>query len=256
MGSNATSKANAVPAYVVLNNAALEELARHRPQTAEALLGVKGIGPGKVKQYGRLLLEMLALRDSPATDSPTAESPSATSPKPGPAAPAPPQETCRAGESRNQSSGRRLTPQTNTSDTAAFDDEAMDRGPTTVDAAPTASVQHEPTSVAISEAHTNAAESSDVSLPSHYWTWRLLDRGFTPDEFCGDSRRARPKWCWTMRCSARLTPGHAIDALVGFSMPRSLPKSNASWGRACRRASDSFCSGCRAEPAMKKCNWC
>ncbi len=79
---DATSKANAVPAYLVLNNAALDELARHRPQTADALLGVKGIGPGKVKQYGQQLLEMLALREPPAS-----VSPAAILPKPAAAAP-------------------------------------------------------------------------------------------------------------------------------------------------------------------------
>lgn len=206
---DATSKANAVPAYVVLNNAALEELARHRPQTAEALLGVKGIGPGKVKQYGQLLLEMLALRDSPATDSPTAKSPSATSPKPGPTAPAPPQETAVA---------RELEPEQRSTfeaanehfDAAAFDDDAMDRGPATVDAAQTASVQHERTSAAISEAHTNAAESSDISLPSHYWTWRLLDRGFTPDE-CAAIRGVAAEVVLDHALRAA-EAGHAIDA--------------------------------------------
>jgi ATP-dependent DNA helicase RecQ len=55
----ATCRAQSVPAYIVLGNAALEELAHARPQSLEELLDVKGIGPGKVRQYGEALMEIL-----------------------------------------------------------------------------------------------------------------------------------------------------------------------------------------------------
>jgi len=48
------------PAYMVFNDAALEELAQHKPTTKAALLEIKGIGPSKVKKFGSDILEMIA----------------------------------------------------------------------------------------------------------------------------------------------------------------------------------------------------
>lgn len=47
-----------VPAYIILHDSALHELALRRPQTEQALRGVKGFGPMKIEKYG---LEILAL---------------------------------------------------------------------------------------------------------------------------------------------------------------------------------------------------
>jgi len=44
--------ASGLPPHYVLTNATLEELARRRPDSPEALLSVKGIGPAKLVQYG------------------------------------------------------------------------------------------------------------------------------------------------------------------------------------------------------------
>ncbi len=49
-----------VPAYVVFNDKTLEALAALRPSTAEALLGVPGIGPAKLEAYGEELIDLLA----------------------------------------------------------------------------------------------------------------------------------------------------------------------------------------------------
>jgi ATP-dependent DNA helicase RecQ len=46
-----------LPAFCVLHDAALRELARLQPQTAEELLDVKGIGEAKVARYGEAFLE-------------------------------------------------------------------------------------------------------------------------------------------------------------------------------------------------------
>jgi len=48
-----------VPAYVVLGDRALRELARHRPATLDALLEIKGIGEKKRRQYGETILATL-----------------------------------------------------------------------------------------------------------------------------------------------------------------------------------------------------
>ena len=49
-----------MPAYVVLHDATLRELASLRPQTLDELAGVKGFGPVKVERYGDDLLAVLA----------------------------------------------------------------------------------------------------------------------------------------------------------------------------------------------------
>ena len=54
------SQEDAVPAYVVLHDATLRELAALRPQTKDELAGVKGFGPVKLERYGDDLLAVLA----------------------------------------------------------------------------------------------------------------------------------------------------------------------------------------------------
>jgi ATP-dependent DNA helicase RecQ len=46
----------AVPAYVVLHDSTLAELAAARPATLDALAGIRGIGPSKLQAYGRDLI--------------------------------------------------------------------------------------------------------------------------------------------------------------------------------------------------------
>jgi ATP-dependent DNA helicase PIF1 len=48
-----------VSAFIIAHNTLLEELARRRPQTAQALLGVKGFGQNKLDKYGPELLDIL-----------------------------------------------------------------------------------------------------------------------------------------------------------------------------------------------------
>ena len=44
------------PAYTVLSDQTLRELARRRPTTLAALGNVKGMGPVKLERYGSVLL--------------------------------------------------------------------------------------------------------------------------------------------------------------------------------------------------------
>jgi len=48
-----------VPAFLIYPDATLKELARHRPQTEEALLEVRGIGPAKARQFGAETLAII-----------------------------------------------------------------------------------------------------------------------------------------------------------------------------------------------------
>lgn len=54
------SRADGVPAYVVLHDATLHELAARRPATTGELSGVRGLGPTKLERYGDDLLAVLA----------------------------------------------------------------------------------------------------------------------------------------------------------------------------------------------------
>lgn len=54
------AREDGVPAYVVLHDKTLHELAARRPGSPAELAGVKGLGPAKVERYGDELLAVLA----------------------------------------------------------------------------------------------------------------------------------------------------------------------------------------------------
>lgn len=56
---NSRARGDSVPAYVILHDRTLAELARDQPSTEKELLGVKGIGPAKAEKYGQEILELL-----------------------------------------------------------------------------------------------------------------------------------------------------------------------------------------------------
>ena len=53
------ARQSGIPAYTVLNNQTMEEIARIRPHTNATLLLVHGIGPHKLEKYGQELLAMV-----------------------------------------------------------------------------------------------------------------------------------------------------------------------------------------------------
>lgn len=54
------ARERSVPPYVVLQDRTVEELAREKPATAEALEEIHGIGPATLERYGDDLLGMVA----------------------------------------------------------------------------------------------------------------------------------------------------------------------------------------------------
>ena len=59
----ATAIREGLPAYIVLRNESLTQLARENPETLDELKAVKGIGPVKLERYGETLLRVL--KDEP-----------------------------------------------------------------------------------------------------------------------------------------------------------------------------------------------
>ncbi|MBA3034386.1 MAG: DNA helicase RecQ [Gammaproteobacteria bacterium] len=57
----AEAKAQGVPAYVILHDKTLHELASRQPASPEDLLDVPGIGAAKAARYGAALLELIAM---------------------------------------------------------------------------------------------------------------------------------------------------------------------------------------------------
>ncbi|HZJ27017.1 MAG TPA: ATP-dependent DNA helicase UvrD2 [Acidimicrobiia bacterium] len=53
------ARAHGIPAYVIFNNATLEEVARTQPANRSELLEVSGIGPVKVERYGDTVLDLV-----------------------------------------------------------------------------------------------------------------------------------------------------------------------------------------------------
>ncbi len=56
------AKAQGVPAYVILHDKTLHELAARQPTSTDALLDVPGIGQAKAERYGAGLLEIVVAR--------------------------------------------------------------------------------------------------------------------------------------------------------------------------------------------------
>jgi ATP-dependent DNA helicase RecQ len=54
------AKEQKVPAYVVFSDAALHDMCRKTPRTAEEFLGVSGVGQVKLERYGEAFLEAIA----------------------------------------------------------------------------------------------------------------------------------------------------------------------------------------------------
>ena len=53
------AKAQSVPAYVVMNDVTLIEIARRRPADRDGLAGITGIGARRLERYGEGLLEVV-----------------------------------------------------------------------------------------------------------------------------------------------------------------------------------------------------
>ena len=56
----AEARAQSLPAYVILHDSTLADLARRRPRTLDELSGVSGIGARKLERYGAALLGVIA----------------------------------------------------------------------------------------------------------------------------------------------------------------------------------------------------
>src|SRR5439155_9330258 len=74
------AKALGVSAFLILHNAALEEIAQRAPQTLTELSEVKGVGPGKIERFGEELLALV--QGIPAEVDQTAEDEREAEPKP------------------------------------------------------------------------------------------------------------------------------------------------------------------------------
>ncbi len=71
---NATAHAAGVPAYRVLTNRTLEELATRSPGTRDDLLRIRGVGPATVAKYGEGILGILCPGARPtASEAPRTE---------------------------------------------------------------------------------------------------------------------------------------------------------------------------------------
>jgi ATP-dependent DNA helicase RecQ len=136
------------PAYCIFSNQTLDDLARSRPRTPQALAGIKGLGPARLERYGTALLEAIA--QAPEAPNTIGDNPSGF---------------------RHSS----LAPSREVVST-----EALERPRAVASPAPSASPRSDrpPTGSDGSDARPSTASY----VPTEEWTWRLLDRGFTIDE--------------------------------------------------------------------------
>ena len=158
----ATALETGLPPHYVLTRATMEELARLRPQSAEALLEVKGIGPAKLDRFGDALLAILA---------------GAVSGGPGLGATG---LGSGATGTAEQTQGR-STAERGAMGATAGSSSSADEGP---EPDPFDLVNEEPPDLGSAPAWPLAPAATPGGLvrPSHFWTWRLLTAGFSAAE--------------------------------------------------------------------------
>jgi ATP-dependent DNA helicase RecQ len=143
-----------LPSYMVLANSVLDELARVQPQNIERMLAVKGIGPAKVAKYGERLLEILGSSRKAAADA---------------------GHTLMPSGAAGTESGRR--------EPAAVPDSPIPQERDHPKQSPSPTAHRSPPPRRDSESLTTYhSPLTTHGPPSHYWTWRLLERGFTQAE--------------------------------------------------------------------------
>jgi ATP-dependent DNA helicase RecQ len=54
-----------VPPYVIFHDATLQQMAESRPQSAEALLLLHGVGQAKLERYGERFLQVIRSLEVP-----------------------------------------------------------------------------------------------------------------------------------------------------------------------------------------------
>lgn len=154
-----------VPAYRIVTNATIAELAQHRPSTLDELSQISGIGPAKLDQYGDALLELLNPGEETSDGDDTVAIEEAVSAVVETEEVRPPEEPQSVSEPKFTDFD-----EAQAMASVSHEDEAYD-----YEAAPADDVFEDQ-----SEPHEEAGP--------HYWTWRLLHDGFTVEE-CTTIRR-------------------------------------------------------------------
>lgn len=139
-----TAQAVGCPAYRVLTNAALAQVAALKPRSRNALLAIKGIGKATARAYGDELLELTARHSGQSAVDRVCESESADRP---PIQLDTPAEVAARAEATSDGIG----PTVATSETQAL-------------------------AVAVQQFERQATK------PNFYWTWRLLHDGYSTEQ--------------------------------------------------------------------------
>ena len=151
-----------LPPHYILSNATVEELARRRPTSSEALLAIKGIGPAKLERYGDALLAIVARHAGRLVEEPGGEGGLAEAPT-------------RPDASYDEPSVWERVP------AQMHEPEEEEDG-----LQPAAPADDEGLVPEISgwfgDASKKGPPPAPEARPSHYWTWRLLSAGFSVEE--------------------------------------------------------------------------
>ncbi len=152
------AETQSVPAYRVITNATITELAQRRPSTLDQLAEISGIGPAKLDQYGDALLELLHPCEE-TTVEPEEAPEEITRPEAAVSLGTPIREESPSAEKsiRDFEEAQALA-------SISLEDEDFGEPFEQAEPQPTAS-----------------SEPSETAGP-HYWTWRLFQAGFQVDE--------------------------------------------------------------------------
>jgi ATP-dependent DNA helicase RecQ len=161
----ATALSAGLPPHYVLTRATMEELARRRPRSREALLQVKGIGNAKLDRFGDALLAILTGQASAAGQMPVGQMPAGNAPPVVPGEEPLADESSAAGPAVAEGSAYEPDP---------FD--LVNEPPPDMELPPDVHADVGLTPGAVLE------EEDQRVRPSHFWTWRLVTAGFSAAE--------------------------------------------------------------------------
>ena len=153
-----------VPAYCVFSNATLEKIAAIKPQNSTELEAIDGVGDATVEQYGTAIIELIATSGSDDPGPMEVES----APDAPPAAP----DRLPAEEESPEPVAAVSPPEPPLAET------------------PTAPETSTAPETPVPEPKATAKPASP-EVPDEYWTWKLLNDGYSADECCQIRRLAR-----------------------------------------------------------------
>lgn len=178
-----------IPAYRVLTNATIDRLAQQKPQSIAELEAVAGIGPSTIEQFGQELIDLIGQSGRWEAASPTELEEPPSRPGDGQPQPASPESFARAPRAGETRAGETRAGETRAGETRAGETRAGETragksavGDDREAADETSAIDATAASGAALAQVPSLAQTPTDATSDAYWTWRLLQDGYSAEE--------------------------------------------------------------------------